>query len=82
MQLGTTASHQLCLEMATSRAAQAIGIDNYGVEVGKAADLVLIDADSVSVAIATAPLNRTIIKRGKIVAQSKLSIDFKEDLKS
>ena len=82
LQLGTTASHQLCLEMATSRAAQAIGIDNYGVEVGKAADLVLIDADSVSVAIATAPLNRTIIKRGKIVAQSKLSIDFKEDLKS
>jgi cytosine/creatinine deaminase len=81
LQLGTTASHQLCIEMATSRAAKAIGIDNYGVEVGKVADLVLIDADSVSVAIATAPFNRTTIKRGKIVAQSKSSIDFKKALK-
>jgi cytosine/creatinine deaminase len=77
LHLGTTASHQLCLEMATSRAASAIGIDNYGIEVGKVADLVLLDANSVSAAIAAAPLNRTTLKRGQIVAQSNYSLNFK-----
>lgn len=76
LQLGTTVSHQLCLEMATSRAAQAIGIDDYGIEVGKVADLVLLDANSVSTAIAAAPLNRITIKRGRIVAQSNYSLNF------
>jgi cytosine/creatinine deaminase len=80
LQLGTTASHQLCLEMATSKAAEAIGIHDYGIAVGKVADLVLLKADSVSEAIATAPIDRITIKRGKIVAQSKCSINFKEKI--
>jgi cytosine/creatinine deaminase len=73
LQLGTTASHQLCLDMATSKAAEAIGINNYGVAVGKVGDLVLLETDSVSSAIGTAPLNRTTIKSGQIVAQSSYS---------
>ncbi|VEP14519.1 Cytosine deaminase-like metal-dependent hydrolase [Hyella patelloides LEGE 07179] len=81
LQLGTTASHQLCLEMATSRAAQAIGINNYGIEVGKVADLVLLEANSVSSAIGTAPLNRTTIKRGQIVAQSHCAVGLKENVR-
>lgn len=76
LQLGTSKSHQLCLEMATTRAAEAIAINNYGIEVGKAADLVLIEANSISDVIGTAPLNRTTIKRGKIVAQNRCSINF------
>ena len=79
LQLGTTASHRLCLEMATTRAARAIGIRDYGIEVGKVADLVLLDADSVSDAVAAAPLNRTTIKGGKIVARSHYSIDFEQN---
>ena len=79
LQLGTTASHQLCLEMATTRAAQAIGINNYGIEVGKIADLVLLEANSVSAAIGTAPLNRTTIKQGQIVAQSHYLTDFQKN---
>ncbi|MDJ0567917.1 MAG: amidohydrolase family protein [Pleurocapsa sp. MO_192.B19] len=79
LQLGTTASHQLCLEMATTRAAQAIGINNYGIEVGKIADLVLLEANSVSAAIGTAPLNRTTIKQGQIVAQSHYVTDFQKN---
>ena len=82
LQLGTAASHRLCLEMATSRAAQAIGIDNYGIEVGNVADLVLLEADSVSKAIATAPVARTTIKQGKIVAQAESAIHFYSNLKS
>ena len=81
LQLGTTDSHQLCLEMATSRAARSIGIDNYGIEVGKVADLVLIGANSVSAAIATTPVERTTIVHGEIVAQSKSSVDFQENIK-
>jgi cytosine/creatinine deaminase len=76
LQLGTTASHQLCLDMATSKAAEAIGINDYGVAVGKVADLVLLETDSVSSAIGTAPLNRTTIKGGQIVAQSSYSAIF------
>ena len=82
LQLGTTASHQLCLEMATTKAAQAIGIENYGIEVGKVADLVLLEAHSVSQAIAPAPGSRTTIKRGKIVAQAKSTINFCSNPKS
>lgn len=80
LQLGTTASHQLCLDMATIRAARAIGIDNYGIETGKAADLVLLEANSVSQAIGTAPNSRTTIKRGKIVAQSNYSLHLKKSI--
>ena len=76
LQLGTTASHQLCLAMATTKAAEAIGIKNYGLEVGKIADLVLLEADSVSMAIATAPAKRISIKLGKIVAQTEFSTNF------
>ncbi|GAB4369961.1 MAG: amidohydrolase family protein [Elainellaceae cyanobacterium] len=72
LHLGTGASHQLCLEMATSRAAQAIGIHNQGIEIGNRADLVLIEAASVTEAIGTAPPGRTVIKNGRVVAQSKL----------
>lgn len=80
--MGTTASHQLCLEMATLKAAEAIGISDYGIAVGKVADLVLLDANSVSEAIAIAPIDRTTIKRGSIVAQSKSSLNFKGNIKS
>ena len=82
LQLGTTTSHQLCLEMATSRAAEAIGIKNHGIEVGETADLVILEADSVSMAIATAPIDRTTIKRGKIVARRKSSLNFSRNIKS
>ncbi|MBE9181137.1 amidohydrolase family protein [Oculatella sp. LEGE 06141] len=72
LQLGTPAAHQLCLEMATTRAARAIGIHGYGIAPGGIADLVLLNATSVSEAIAAAPPGRMVIKRGQIVAQSKL----------
>jgi cytosine deaminase len=62
--------------MATTRAAQAIGINNYGIEVGKVADLVLLEANSISDVIGTVPLNRTTIKTGKIVAQNRCSVNF------
>ncbi|MGB3295574.1 MAG: amidohydrolase family protein [Phormidesmis sp.] len=72
LQLGTAASHQQCLEMVTTRAAQAIGIHNTGIAVGKVADLVILDARSASEAIGAAPLGRTTIKQGRIVSRTSV----------
>ena len=72
LQLGTTTSHEQCLEMATTRAARAIGIHNYGIAPGKAADLVIVEARSASEAIGAAPPGRTTIKRGRVVSQTRL----------
>ena len=72
LQLGTTASQQFCLDAVTKTAAQAIGIPNYEIVPGGRADLVILDAVSASTAIATAPPSRTVIKAGKVVAQTQL----------
>lgn len=72
LQLGTVASHESCLAMATDQAARSIGIMNHGIAVGNLADLVILDAASVTEAIGSAPTGRTVIKSGKVVAQSKL----------
>lgn len=72
LQLGTVQSHHQCLAMATTVAARAIGVANYGIAPGNRADLVILDADSVSDAVGTAPAGRTTIKNGKLVAQSQV----------
>ncbi|MEA5466443.1 amidohydrolase family protein [Leptothoe sp. PORK10 BA2] len=72
LQLGTVYSHKQCLEMATTQAAHAIGVGDYGIAPGRVADLVIIDAKSVSEAVGMAPVGRTTIKGGKIVAQTQV----------
>ena len=72
LQLGSEANHRLCLEMATVMAAKAIGILDYGIAVGNQADLVILAAASATEAIAAAPVNRTVIKAGKVVARSRM----------
>lgn len=72
LQLGTPRSHELCLEMATTRAARAIGLHNHTITPGSIADLVILDAQSATAAVATAPINRTVIKQGQIVAQTQV----------
>lgn len=76
LQMGTTASHALCLEMATTRAAKAIGLHKYGLMPGCVADLVILDVETVTEAIATATPQRTVIKNGNIVAHSKVEKFF------
>jgi cytosine/creatinine deaminase len=80
LQLGTATSHEQCLEMVTTRAAQAIGIRNYGIAPGNAADLVVIDAFSASEAIGAAPLERTTIKSGQIVSHTQVQRSFEVEL--
>ncbi|MGD1856300.1 MAG: amidohydrolase family protein [Leptolyngbyaceae cyanobacterium] len=82
LQLGTVQSHLQCLEMATVKAAKAIGIKDYGIVPGNAADLVVIDATSVSEAIGTAPVGRTTIKRGKIVSTTQVERTLRPEITS
>lgn len=76
LHLGNVSQHQLCLNMATQQAAQAMGIQNYGIAVGHSADLVLLSAETVSEAVGSAPIERTTIKKGHIVARNKLERQF------
>ncbi|MEO1182761.1 MAG: amidohydrolase family protein, partial [Cyanobacteria bacterium J06636_28] len=77
LQLGTVQSHIQCLAMATTQAAQAIGVTNYGIAPGNAADLVIVDAPSASEAVATAPVGRTTVKHGKIVSTTQIQQAFR-----
>ncbi len=72
LHLGTATDHQRCLQMATSQAATAIGMTDYGLTVGKPADLVILGATDATEAIAAAPIDRTVIKRGRVVAQTQV----------
>lgn len=72
LQLGTATRHGQCLGMATTQAAQAIGVKDYGIAPGNVADLVIIEAKSASEAVGMAPVGRTTIKGGQIVAQTQV----------
>ncbi len=58
----------IALETITTGAATALRLDDYGLEPGCHADLVLVEAETVAHAIAARPGNRTVIRRGNIVA--------------
>lgn len=58
-------------EMMTTNAARTLGVlDDYGIAVGKRADLVIIDASSPKDAIRRQPDRRWVIKGGKIIAEN------------
>jgi cytosine/creatinine deaminase len=57
----------IALETVTTAAAKALRLNDYGIEPGNHADLVLVDAETVAEAIAARPGNRTVIRRGKIL---------------
>jgi cytosine deaminase len=72
LQMGTPQSHERCLQMATTLAAKAIGVENHAIAVDHPADLVILSAKSATEAIAAAPVERVVIKNGRVVAQRKL----------
>ncbi len=76
LHLGTISQHAQCLAMATNQAAKAIGLPNHGIVPGQVADLVILNARSVTEAIAAAPIDRRVIKRGQVVAQRKCEPQF------
>ena len=59
------------LPMVTSIPAQTLGLENYGLQVGAVANLVVLAAADWHQAIQFQPEKRFVILRGKLVAQSK-----------
>ncbi|QHD08100.1 amidohydrolase family protein [Pseudomonas sp. R76] len=68
--LGGADDQATVLSMLTTRPAQALGLKDYGLAVGKAADLVLLDTRAVSDVILDLPTRLMVLKRGKVVATS------------
>lgn len=62
---------QMAFEMATTAAAQALGIgSSYGLQIGAPADLVVVAAGSIPEAVVARPVRQWVIKGGRIVAQA------------
>lgn len=62
------------LPMITSNPAKALGLKDYGLEVGKNADLVLLDTKAVSEAIIDIPDRLFVIKNGKIIVETEKNV--------
>lgn len=62
------------LPMLTTNAAKAIGLKDYGLEVGKKADMVLLDSTSVDTAVIDIPERLFVIKNGKIIVATKKEV--------
>lgn len=62
------------LPMITSNPAKALGLKDYGLEVGKNADLVLLDTKSVSEAIIDIPDRLFVIKNGKVIVEVEKNV--------
>lgn len=60
---------QLALDIATYGGAQVIGVENYGLEPGNAADLVVVDGENQFEALFERPARFLVIKAGKVVAR-------------
>ena len=64
-QVGARSDILECFAMVTDRSAQLMRIDDYGVEVGKSADLVVLDCDNKATAVAEVVRPLLGFKRGR-----------------
>ena len=74
--LGGADDQATVLPMLTTNSAKALRLANYGLEKGKDADLVLLDTQRVADAIIDLPDRHTVVKRGRVVAQTMRSVEY------
>ena len=74
--LGGADDQASVLPMLTTNPARALRLANYGLEVGKDADLVLLDTQSVADAIIAFPDRNFVVKRGRIVARTERRVEY------
>ncbi|GHD50097.1 cytosine deaminase [Thalassobaculum fulvum] len=67
-------SIEIALRMATYGGAAIMGAEGYGLTVGSAADLVLVEAETAAEAVAFHPPRRLVVKRGRVVARDGRSL--------
>jgi cytosine deaminase len=58
--------------MLTTNAAKVLRLEDYGLEEGKRADIVILDTDNVKDAIRLQPARLFVIKAGKIIAKNEV----------
>src|SRR5690606_4674065 len=72
IQFGTPDHQAEILKMSTTDAARAVGINkDYGLAVGKPADLMILDTEVVADALLDIPARSWVFKRGRIAAVTK-----------
>jgi cytosine/creatinine deaminase len=72
VQFGTPEHQAEILRMGTANAARAIGLDkDYGLAVGKQADIVILDTPLVADALLDIPARLWVVKRGRITVVTK-----------
>ncbi len=74
--LGGADDQASVLPMLTTNPAKALRLANYGLAVGKDADLVLLDTQRVADVIIDLPDRHTVVKRGRVVARTTRSVDY------
>ena len=65
---------EMALRICTHGGAAAMALPDYGLEVGCAADLVVVDGETVAEAVVSRPVRRLVIKRGRVVARDGLAL--------
>ena len=71
-QMTTPKGMETIFDMMTTNAAKALRVtEEYGLEVGKRADIVVIDADSVWEALRNQPDRLYVIKAGEVIAENR-----------
>jgi cytosine/creatinine deaminase len=74
--LGGADDQLTVLPMLTTNPAKALGLKNYGLAIGKDADLVLFNTQRVADVILDIPDRSVVVKRGRIVAQTERHVDY------
>jgi cytosine/creatinine deaminase len=59
-----------CFDMVTEKAARTLGLEDYGVAEGRAADLVLVDAPDKWDAIRRLATTTLVVKDGEVIART------------
>ncbi len=64
-------------DMPTVNAARVLRLDDYGIQVGKTADLNIIDTPTVQEAFRTQADRRYVIRRGKVIAETRTRTELR-----
>jgi cytosine deaminase len=70
--LGTVDERRALVLMATHNAAQALGLEGYGIGVGAQADLVVLDTTDFDAIVTTRPEKLYVLKSGRVVAANRV----------
>ena len=69
-QMTSQAQMRACFDAVTVNAAKVMGLDDYGIEVGRHADFVLLQARDPVEAIRLRANRIMVVRRGRVVAQT------------